>query len=87
VKYVKREVFALVDIEKIGRELMGSEKGSSLRALAESSDGKAIESMVSQSELESAVRSGDMDALKGIMERVLATEQGRRIAKELGKGK
>ena len=73
------------DLDRLGEELSKGEKGSRLRSIADSDDGKAISRMVDAGEIERAAKSGDTDALKGILSQVLNTDEGRRLAQALKK--
>lgn len=65
------------------RELQNSPKGESLRALAESEEGRRLSSMLDAQAVESAAKSGDTQALKSILSQVLSTKEGQSLAKKL----
>lgn len=73
------------DLDKLGEELSKGEKGSRLRSIADSDDGRAISRMVNTGEIEKAAKTGDTEALRGILSQVLSTDEGRRLAEALKK--
>ena len=73
------------DISRLGEELRASGKGEKLKSIAESDGGRAISRMVDASKVELAAKSGDTAALKSILEQVLNTDEGRKLAEKLKK--
>lgn len=73
----------MLDMERMGRALFQGEKGDALRSLAESSSARALEEKLDAAAVEKAARSGDAAALQGILQQVLATEEGRALAEQL----
>ena len=73
------------DLEKAAQELRRSGKGREIQALADSADGKKLGQMIDAGAVEKAVRSGDSAALQQILQSVLRTEEGRRLAESLRK--
>ena len=73
------------DLEKAAQELRRSGKGREIQALADSTDGKKLGQMIDAGAVEKAVRSGDSAALQQILQSVLRTEEGRRLAESLRK--
>lgn len=72
-----------MDISKIAGAIDG-EKRAKIDSLRQSDAAKALENMFSEAELIAAASGGDEAAVKGILRRVLATEEGRQLAKMLG---
>lgn len=70
-------------IEEIGRELERQGKTAGIKRIAESADGMKVGSMLDAKAVESAARSGDGDALKRMLEQVLSTAEGRRLAEDV----
>ncbi len=70
-------------IEEIGRELERQGKTAGIKRIAESADGMKVSSMLDAKAVESAARSGDGEALKKMLERVLSTAEGRRLAEDV----
>lgn len=73
-----------MDIEKLGRELEKSGKADKLKAVADSEDGRRLAEMLDAGEVERAAASGDVRALQGILRQVLQTDEGKRLARQLG---
>ena len=71
------------DMESMGLELLKGKDPEQLRRLAESEDGKRLSTMLDAGEAEQAVRSGDAKQLQSLLRKVLATEEGRRLAAQL----
>jgi hypothetical protein len=80
------------DISSFARQLLGEEgskavsgKSAELEKLADSPDGQKVKQMLESSgELESAIASSDTDALKKALSNVLKTQEGMRLASQLG---
>ena len=64
-------------------ELLRGKDGEKLRTLAASEEARRVSSLFSPQELEQAARSGDGAQLRGILQRVLSTEEGRALAQKL----
>ena len=73
------------NIEAFGTELLNSKKGDSIRALADSAEGKALSEKLDPAEVERAARSGDAEAIKKLIGTVLSTPEGRSLAEKLSK--
>lgn len=73
-----------MDLEKAARELQKSGKADKLKAAAESDDAKRISAMLDPKAVERAARSGDTEALRGILTQILSTDEGKRLAAKLG---
>lgn len=72
------------DLESIGKLLQQSGKAPELRSIADSPEGRRLSGMLDAGQVEQAAKSGDMEALRGILQQVLSTEDGRALAKKLG---
>lgn len=70
-------------IEEIGRELERQGKTAGIKRIAESAEGMKVGSMLDAKAVESAARSGDGEALKRMLEQVLSTAEGRRLAEDV----
>ena len=68
------------NFEEIGRQLKQSGKERELRRLAETADGQKLCSMIDRQALEKAAKSGDAEALKNMLGKLLSTEEGQRLA-------
>ena len=72
-----------MDIEKIGKELARSGKIDRLKAMADSEDAKRLSAMLDADAVKSAAMNGDAETLRGILNKVLGTDEGRRLAQQL----
>lgn len=71
------------DLRQIARELEQSGRGGAIRALADSPEGKSLGGLLDAQAAERAVQSGDAAALREMLGRVLATDEGRRLAENV----
>ena len=71
------------NFENIGRELERRGKTEGIRKIAESADGQSLSRMIDASAVEQAAKSGDTEALKNIVSKVLSTDEGKRLAQSL----
>ena len=71
------------DLEALGRELQRRGKTGELKKLAESADGQRLGRMLDADRVREAARSGDGEALRKLLGGDLATDEGRRLAKQL----
>ena len=71
--------------ETISRELERSGKARDLRTLADSEDGQKLSRMLDGKAVEQAAKSGDSEALRGILGQVLSTREGQRLAESIQK--
>ena len=61
-----------------------AEEAARLNALSESADGQKVRAMLGdEARLAEAVRTGDTAALKGAMETVMRSEEGKRLLQQL----
>lgn len=72
------------DLESIGKLLQQSGKAPELRSIADSPEGRRLSGMLDAGQVEQAAKSGDIEALRGILQQVMSTEDGRALAKKLG---
>ena len=78
---LNRQIKNLMDTPS-GKKL--SEKQGDLQKMADSPDGVKVKEMLNSSvNMEEALKSGNMDALKAALGKVLQTEEGQRLAKNL----
>jgi hypothetical protein len=73
------------DLESVGRELDRLGKTEKLKSIASSADGEKISRMLDPKAVEKAARTGDAEALRGILAQVLGTDEGKRLAEKLKK--
>jgi hypothetical protein len=71
------------DLEALGKALFQGNKGQQLEALAQSPEGRRLEQTLDPAAVEKAARSGDARQIKALLEQVLATEEGKSLAKKL----
>lgn len=71
--------------EELGKELERRGKTEDIKRLAQSEDGLKISRMLDASEVESAARSGDSEAIRRMLSQVLSTDEGKRLAENLRK--
>lgn len=72
-----------MDFEKIARELQKSGKAEKLRSVADSPECRRLGALLDEKSVENAARSGNQEALKGILMQVLGTEEGRALAQQV----
>lgn len=80
---MKGGVVSVQDLEKLGEELRRRGQTGRLKTLADSADGQRLGGMVDRAALAEALRKGDAETLRGIMGRLLATDEGRRLSAEV----
>lgn len=69
--------------EEMEKRLEKEGKMNRLKAIAESNDGKALADALDAQKVEQAARSGDTAALKAILNQVLSTDEGKRLAEKV----
>lgn len=72
-----------MDIERIGKELAKSGKLDRIKDMAGSEDAKRLSAKLDAREVEKAARSGDTEALKALLNKVLGTDEGKRLAQKI----
>jgi hypothetical protein len=72
-----------MDFEKIGKELARSGKIDRLKTMAGSEDAKRLSAMLDAEAVKTAAMNGDAEMLRGILDKVLGTDEGRRLAQQL----
>ena len=73
----------MLDLEKLAQELRDRGKTEELRALADSADGRRLGARIDGAAVEKALRSGDNEALRRILQGVLRSDEGQRLAENL----
>ena len=71
------------ELEKLGKEFMKGDRGRALESVVSSPEGKRLEQRLAPAAVEKAARSGDPEQLKALLQQVLATEEGKALAKRL----
>ncbi len=72
-----------MDIEKLAGNLDANTRAK-LDALSQTAEAKALGELISDAELLRAAQSGDDEALRAIIRRVMSTGEGQRLAQMLG---
>lgn len=73
------------NLEEIGRELEKRGQVEAIKKLAASADGQKLGGMLDRQAVEKAAKSGDTEALRQMLSRVLETSEGRRLAENVKK--
>ena len=71
------------DLEAPGRQLLAGKNGEALRSLANSGQARRLGQRLDRSAAEAALRAGDGEALRALLEGVLSTPDGRALAEAL----
>ncbi len=71
------------NFESMERELVQSGKADLIRQIADSADGQRLAGKLDSKKVEAAAKSGDSEALRGILLEVLGTGEGKRLAEKL----
>lgn len=65
--------------------LLSGKDGEKLRSLAELPEAQKLGSLIDPAEAEKAAKAGDMDALRGMLEKIMRTAEGRKLAEGISK--
>ena len=71
------------DIESLQRQIESSGMADKLRQAADSAEGQRIMRSIDTAAVERAAKQGDMQALKDILGKVLATPEGQNLARKI----
>jgi hypothetical protein len=74
----------MLEIERQGSALLSGAEGERLKKLAESAEAQAVGRIVDTDALKAAAQTGDAEALKTMLTKVLSTDEGKRLAARLG---
>ena len=80
----------MMDMEKLGAELLSGRQGGAIRDMANSPEAKKLGAAIDPAAAERAVRSGDAAQLKALLTQILSTNEGKALAEKLshvGNGK
>ena len=69
-----------MDIESMAKMLMTGENGAALKKLAESDEGARLSARFDSKAAEDAVRRGDEAQMKAILQSILKTQEGKKLA-------
>ncbi len=73
------------DWEALEQTLFGGENGEALRALADSEDARRLGKTLSAAEVGQALRSGDSEQMRSLLETILSTGEGKALAERIAK--
>ena len=71
------------ELERLGKEWLRGDKGRALEEAAASPEAKRLEQTLDPAAVEKAARSGDPEQLKALLQQVLATDEGKALARRL----
>ena len=71
------------NFESVEKQLVESGKADKIKAIADSADGQRLASRLDAQKVEQAAKSGDSEALRGILLEVLGTGEGKRLAEQV----
>ncbi len=71
------------DLEALEKELFSGKKGEALRSLAQSGEARRLGQRLDRAAAEEALRSGDGEKMKSLLESILATGDGQALARAL----
>ena len=71
------------DLEALGNELFAGKDGETLRSLAMSGEAQRLGQRLDRAAAEEALRSGDGEKMKSLLESILSTADGRALAQAL----
>ena len=71
------------NFEQMEHELVRSGKADRIKEIANSADGQRLAEKLDAQRVENAAKSGDTEALRGILLEVLGTGEGKRLAEKL----
>lgn len=75
----------MLDIENMGKHLLGEEKTRRIKEIADSPEGKKIAEMFDAGQVRKAAEGGDTPALQKILAQLLSTEEGKKLAEQVSK--
>lgn len=73
------------NFQSVEKQLVESGKAEKIKAIADSADGQRLAGKLDAKKVEQAAKSGDAEALRGILLEVLGTGEGKRLAEQLQK--
>lgn len=69
-------------MQDIGKMLSGRD-GEKLRALADTPEAQALGRLIDPAEAEKAAKTGDTEALREMLRRILSTDEGKKLAGDI----
>lgn len=70
------------DFDQLGKELLAGENGGKLKALADTPEARRLGGTFTKEDIET-VKSGDSAALHNMLSKILATDEGKKLANQL----
>ena len=83
--YSLQGVERMMDMEKLGAELLAGRQGGAIRDMANSPEAKKLGAAIDPAAAERAVRSGDAAQLKALLSQILSTDEGKALAEKLSR--
>ncbi len=74
-----------MDLEKYSEGVLSSKNADALKRLSESANGRRVAGLLDEQRLKEAMQTGDGDALKSALHKILSTPEGRALAAEVKK--
>ncbi len=75
----------MTDAQKLAKELGGDGRGERLRQLASTAEAKRLERVIDGAALEKAFRNGDAASLRNMLDTLLSTPEGKKLADDVGR--
>lgn len=75
----------MMDMEKLGEELLAGRQGGAIRDMANSPEAKKLGAALDPAAAERALRSGDAAQLKALLAQILSTSEGKALAGRLSR--
>lgn len=75
----------MMDMEKLGEELLAGRQGGAIRDMANSPEAKKLGAALDPAAAERALRSGDATQLKALLAQILSTSEGKALAGRLSR--
>ncbi len=66
-------------------KMLKGKNGEALRALSESEEARRLGASLPEGAAEAAVRSGDAEAMRAVLQKLLSTDEGRALAEKITK--
>ena len=71
------------DLEALGQELLAGKNGGALRSLAQSGEARRLGQRLDRAAAEEALRSGDGEKMRSLLESILSTADGQALVRAL----
>ena len=74
-----------MDLEKYSESVLSSKNAGALKKLSEIANGRRVAGMLDENRLKQAMQTGDGEALKAALHKILSTPEGQALAAEVKK--